>query len=320
MNVVYLGNYRHSFCTEVHITRELEALGHQVVRVQERPGGGTIDDVAALEATAHESLAEVVFWQRTWGMPPAETTALWRRLEADGIKTASYHLDLYLGLHRQRDIAGDPFWSTGTVFTPDGNLASEEWFRDHGIRHVWSPPAVVSDELADVMPGTKCDEYDYDVVFVGSPGTHYHGEWPWRGELIAALERRYRKRFRRFGGDMPGGPVRGMDLNDLYATARVVVGDSCFAHPKQWYWSDRPMETYGRGGIMAFPRITLLQKMLGPYPTYEVGDMRSVFEAVDYLLDHQENARAWSQAAVRHIRSEHTYQARMERALMTLGD
>jgi hypothetical protein len=318
MNVLYVGNYRHPWCTEVHVTRDLERLGVFVQRFQEPPGGGTLDTLSDIERDALAYDIDVVFWQRTWGLPHRETTQLWRNLEAQGIKTASYHLDLYVGLARQRKVKGDPFWTTGTVFTPDGGLASEEWFKAQGINHVWSPPAVVSDELADVMPGSHRDEYDFDVVFVGSAPEHYHPEWTWRREMLDALKARYGDRFARFGGDTPGGPVRGQDLNDLYATARVVVGDSCFARWDQWYWSDRPMETIGRGGNLLFPHIELLERMLGPYPNYQVGDVKNLLLTVDWMLERPE-PRAWIAPTIQRIREEHTYVQRMERALRVLS-
>ena len=131
MRIVYLGNYLHAHCTEVHLSRELERLGHEVVRLQEEPGGvghrnfrGTGDRIMHL-CTSEPT--DLFLWTRTWGLPP-EATHTWRALESYGVKTASYHLDLYWGLEREARMALDPFWTTQYVFTPDGDPRSAEKF------------------------------------------------------------------------------------------------------------------------------------------------------------------------------------------------
>ena len=132
------------------------------------------------------------------------------------------------------------------MFTPDGDPASEAWFAEQGINHVYVPPAVVSDECT---VGNYRPELDHDVIFVGSK--HYHPEWPHRGELLAWLEATYGDRFKRYGGDVQ--VMRGQDLNDLYASAKVVVGDSLCLPGHTRYWSDRYYETVGRGGFLIAP-------------------------------------------------------------------
>ena len=106
VTVLYVGNYLHSFCTEAHIARDLEALGHKVVRFQEPPGGGDLATLQKIEKAAEG--VDLVLWTRTWGLP-REATDMWRRIEARGVATASYHLDLYVGLQRQAKVEHDPF-------------------------------------------------------------------------------------------------------------------------------------------------------------------------------------------------------------------
>lgn len=317
MNILYIGNYQAPWCTEVHIARELERLGHHVDRFQEPPGGGTSRTLDRIEHHAARRGTHLVLWTRTWGLP-AEATAMWRRLEARGITTASYHLDLYYGLDRERNVTADPFWTTGWVFTPDGNPDAGAWFAGQGIAHRYMPPAVVSDECATVMPGRPRAEFDYDVVFVGSYG--YHPEWPWRVELIDQLAATYGPRFRRFGGDTKPGPIRGQDLNDLYATAKVVVGDSCFAHRGQRYWSDRPYEAWGRGAFMVFPRIDALATQLGIiYPHFDAGDFAAVHQAVEQGLDDPQMRTSVQARLTATVADQHTYRHRLAEALTTMG-
>lgn len=325
--IAYLGNFQHPWCTEVHLARELEGLGHAVHRIQEPPGGAEATFLPVIETQAGEFGADVLFFQRTWGLP-AEATALWRRLEASGCLTASYHLDLYRGLAREERLHRDPFWTTGYVFTPDGNPESQEWFEAQGINHHYMPPGVVSDEC---YRGTFRPELAHDVVFVGSLG--YHPEYPWRGEMIGRLESAYGDRFVRYGGDTGytvggkrhAGPIRGAHLNDLYASAKVIVGDSCFAHRGQRYTSDRPWETTGRGGFIVNPRIDMLRHLL-PIPAidyFEPADFGSLRAVIDHWLvtfDRDPALRTeLTGTSLEWVREHGSYRNRLAGALEVIG-
>jgi hypothetical protein len=173
--IAYIGNFTASWCTEVHLAREMRALGHHVQQFQEpHPGEDPHRFLRYVEQWCLENRPLALMFTRTWGLP-YEATALWRRLEANGTATMSYHLDLYVGLQREAGILNDPFWRTQYVFTPDGDPDSQRFFQEQGINHYWLSPAVVSDEA---VHGNYRPSYDYDVVFVGSYG--YHDEWPWR--------------------------------------------------------------------------------------------------------------------------------------------
>jgi hypothetical protein len=323
--IAYIGNYTAPWCTEVHIARDLEHLGHTVQKFQEplRADDDKYAFMQRVEAWCTEHRPDVLLFTRTHGLPP-EAIAMWRRLEALGIRTASYHLDLYVGLDRERGILDDPFWRTQYVFTPDGDPASEEFFQRAGINHHWISPGVVSDECTR---GMFRDEYNYDVVFVGSYG--YHPEWPWRTQLIDYLANRYGKRFKRFGGDVAPGPVRGQDLNDLYATARVVVGDSLHLPGHTRYWTDRYFETIGRGGFLIAPIIEGLDAFLVDQEHYvgynhplvpndplSVSDaLYGVGDLVDYWLEHPAGREQIATTGQAHVAARHTYKHRLARAL-----
>lgn len=317
--VTYLGNYRHHWCTEVHVSRELESLGHDVLRFQEPPGGGDEATLHQLHRAALDFGSDLLLWTRTWGLP-RDAIATWRALEQRGVQTASFHLDLYVGLRRVAGLRDDPFWRTGTVFTPDGDDHSAVVFENLGINHVWSPPAVVSDEC---HPGTYRSELDRDVVFVGSPASSYHREWAHRGELLAFLERCCRRRgwsFERFGPRAT--VVRGQDLNDLYASARCVVGDSLSLPGHERYWSDRPYETAGRGGFLLMPRVPGLETHFtsGEHLLFwSIGDFAELELQLDWALDHPEERARIAAAGQAHVRENHTYRHRLERVMDGLG-
>lgn len=316
LRICYLGNYRHHHCTEVHVARELEALGCHVDRVQEPPGGGDEGFLRTLYARAVGGRADLLLWTRTWGLPE-KASGLWRRLERAGVQTASLHLDLYVGLKREAGLDADPFWRTGTVITPDGDPYSAGVFKAHGIHHVYSPPAVVSDECT---PGTFKPRLAYDVVFVGSGGRSYHEEWPHRGRLLEHLQDRYAHNFARFGSG--ARVMRDQDLNDLYASARVVVGDSLALAGHVNYWSDRPYETVGRGGFLLMTRVPGLEQHFtdGEHLRFwGAGEFDQLDELIDrYLADPDERLRI-STSGQAHVRAHHTYQHRLAVILERLG-
>jgi len=75
--------------------------------------------------------------------------------------------------------------------------------------------------------------------------------------------------------------VRGEALNQIYANAKIVVGDTLnldFKYP--WYSSDRLFEVTGRGGFMIYPDIEGLD-------TFFERDKEIVFYTQDEIQKHQ---------------------------------
>lgn len=328
-SVAYIGNFSAPWCTEVHIARDLEALGCEVHRIQEpNDPGHNIKTVRRLRNEVAEARPDLLLWTRTWGLHPTATENLWRWAESRGVVTASYHLDLYLGLQREADMMSDPFWTTGHVFTPDGNKRSEDEFWNRGINHHFMPPAIVSDEC---VPGEFREEYAHDVVFVGSRG--YHKEWPWRPELIDGLKAHYGDRFAHYGGEgLPtvrsgfhnGELEEGLWLNDLYRSAKVVVGDTLNLPGNQKYISDRYFEVMGRGGLLVAPYVPVLDD-LGFHDgkhlvMYGERDLDAVIRLVDMMLDTDNVYRTQIRANGQYfVRDNHTYKQRLAEALRIMG-
>ncbi|HUV11822.1 MAG TPA: glycosyltransferase, partial [Acidimicrobiia bacterium] len=239
-----------------------------------------------------------------------------RSIELRGVVTASFHLDLYVGLNRENTLDGDPFWETGFVFTPDGDPASEAIFAERGIRHVWSPPAVWQDEC---VMGNVDAQFNQDVVFVGSY-PYPHAEWAYRNTLVEWLRNTYGARFQRYGGGTT--VVRNMPLNDLYRTARVVVGDSlCPGFTKRNYWSDRLTETLGRGGALVWPEIPGVAEqgfVDGEHlRIYQFGDFDQLHTIIDEMLADPEGTRAMAERGQAFVLENHTYIQRMSALLET---
>lgn len=287
MKIAYIGNFEPRHSTENHVRLSLEELGHEVIKIQENccsPHG--------IETVVMHEGCELVLYTRTWGLPGPEMLALWQRFKDRGVKTVSYHLDLYCKIARSdlyerlepwgvTGIHNDPFWRTEYVCTVDGDPESQEFFEGLGINHHWVRAGVFGREcyLEDLPE-------EFPLIFVGSYG--YHPEWPWRPYLIDWLRATYPRQFSLH--PEPGKPaVRNEALNQLYAQSGVCVGDSLipeFKHER--YWSDRVYETLGRGGFLIHPFIPGMELEFTDGEDivfFEHGNVEDLKAKIDFYLD-----------------------------------
>lgn len=306
--VAYIGNFTRPWCTETHVAGSLEQLGHTVARVQENE-----IDWAALPGID----ADLVLWTRTWAVDtPAALQAL-DELRARRIPTVSYHLDRWWGLEREHQVMSEPFFRTDLVITPDDQ--AEQWAAA-GVNHMWMPPAVYAAECGLVAPNPR--RWPYDVVFVGSYPYPHPGWAAYRHQTVTRLRRRYGRRF----GILPrrGQSIRGRDLQELYATVPIIVGDSCLVGTPRRYTSDRIPETVGRGGLLIHPHVAgvtdgSLYTDREHLATYPLGDFDELLRLVDHYLDHRSEAEAIRTAGRAHVAVHHTYEIRMRTVLDTVA-
>lgn len=287
----------------------LEAMGHTVVRLQEdqTPWG------ACVAATTD---AQMFLWTKTWSIDEEGGHLALAEIRRMGVPSASFHLDRYVGLDREEQITHDPFWRTDAVFTADGG--SQEAFRAYRVNHHWLPPAVYDAECGIGRPNRR--RFPHRVVFVGSV-PYPHAEWaPYRAELLDRLTGHLGDDF----GVWPQRrqPIRGQALADLYATADVVIGDSCLVGQPARYWSDRIPETLGRGGFLIHPEVEGLEEWYrdGDHlVTYPVGDFDAMLALVDEYLDDAEMRQAIGHEGQAIVLGRDTYRHRMASVIETLG-
>lgn len=309
--ITFLGNFRVDYSSESHHAKTLEDLGYRVVRMQETESN-------SVDIFREAMGSDLFIWIHTHGWKTQGSLTMEEvlvQLKAAGIPTMTYHLDLWLGISREADLKRHTVYKDiGHFFTVDSKMA--KWFDANTSVKGHYLSAGVYDKEATYKPA----ELVNDVIFVGSK--NYHPEWPYRPELINWLDDTYGQRFKHFGG---GGreSVRGQALNDLYASTKVVVGDTlCMRFKYPDYWSDRIYETLGRGGFLIHPYISGLEREFEDKKHvvfYEYGNFNQLRDLVDYYLEHDEEREAIRLAGHELVKNNYTYKNRWQTILKELG-
>lgn len=298
MKITFVGNFNVDFTSETHHANSLVSLGHQVKRLQE---GQTSTD----QILEYGLKSKLVVWVHTHGWQTVGSisiTDLSNRLREAGVPLITYHLDLWMGLKRQDDLDSEYYKALHHFFTVDKLMA--DYLNDHTNTIGHFLPAAVYDREAYMHPDYDPENFEHDIIFVGS--RNYHPEWLYRPQLIDWLTVNY-PNFVHVGPDGIG-VVRGEALNRLYAKSKIAIGDTLnigFDYP--YYSSDRLWESIGRGAFTIYPAIT----GLGEYFTnneevsyYTHGDFEDLRKKIDFYLEHAEERER--------IRLQGNYRARLE--------
>lgn len=304
ITVIYIGAFIPEHSTENEIRRALESLGVTVRTFEEGEPG------AWPEATAAISTSDVVLWTRTAGnlkrIPHDVQQKMVARAHDRGVPVIGYHLDIWWGLARQREVLTEPYFRLVDRFCSADGGHDEQW-AEIGVAHRWFPPAVSEFEC---VPGFPKDHFEHDVVFVGSWQGGYHEESVHRFDLVNHLRREWNAEFYPRDGQPA---VRGDDLRDLYASVKIAVGDSCLSNGR--YCSDRIPETTGRGAFLAHPYTEQVipglwqpDEHLG---AWHEGEWDQLDDLLGYYLGNDSERVAVAKAGREHTLLFHTYTVRM---------
>lgn len=321
MKIGFLGNFGVDYSSENHHKRSLEALGHTVIAMQEG-----VATTAEIQSVCANEPVDMLVWVHTHGWNTPETNGitvpmLFMDLRERGIETLTYHLDLWFGIERQKDLEQDPFYkSIGHFFTVDKLMA--DWFNDntqvqgHYIHAgVFDQECYMADKLDQPYP-------NLNTIFVGSRG--YHHEWPYRPQLIDWLKETYGENFTHVGGDGMIPTTRGAALNQLYANSKVAIGDSlCINFEYPYYWSDRVYETLGRGGFLIHPYIEGMETDFedGKHLVfYKFGDFDDLKKKIDYYLENETERELIRNQGHQHVKTNHTYKNRWADIIKTVTE
>lgn len=309
MKIVFVGNHSVDYSSETHHCKTLESLGHEVIRVQE----GRVEGAKILSIAEN---ADLLIWIHThgWDTPGLISSGeVLHRLKEKGITTLTYHLDLWLGLAREKDLTTDDFYKHIQHFFSVDKLMAD-WFNKNTEVKGHYILAGVYDKECYIHPDYDPKNFENDIIFVGS--RNYHPEWPWRPQLVDWLKETYGDRFKHYGNDGLG-TVRGDALNRLYAKTKVVVGDSlCPGFDYPFYSTDRLFETTGRGGFLIYPEIP---KLFGVFENrityYKFKDLNGLKNQIDFYLENDEKREELRMEAHNHTKNNHTYVQRWQEIL-----
>lgn len=310
LRVALLGNHGVSYSSESHYALTFEALGHTVLRIQE--GDVRATDIASI---VRDFNADLFFHVQTRGLAITGGTELERqRMYQDiPVPKVGYHLDLFFGLDRAEYVHTDPYFTGMDYFFSTDNGHDDEWGAA-GVNHYYLPPGVYHAECYDALPNPR---YSSDIAFVGSWKSYAHEEhWQVRRQMLQTLRRRYGRRFKCWP---QGQAVRGTDLTELYASVKVVVGDSCLAGKVRGYWSDRVAETTGRGGFLVHPYVPGILDVHPNLVTYEPGNWTQLVEKVDYFLANDSDRELSRKQNAEYTRTHNTYLNRLSMILEAIG-
>jgi len=303
MTILYFGVFEKPFDTEVYVSNTLESMGHTVIRKQVNEVNPT-----QLEALLKEKY-DFILLSKSWFQ--GDTTRCKFALKQCPTLRVGWFWDLCWGTNREHLVFDHPLFDADLVFTTDGG--NQESFARIGVNHsvlrqgIYEPEAVL---------GNVRQEYRYDVIFVGTDVHSNAFNWSYRGTLLTFLKNTYGPRFKHFG---KGKEIRNQELNDLYASAKVVVGDSV-VRPK--YWSNRIYETLGRGGFLIFPEIEGMNdfEKYKHYIPYKIGDFEGLKEKIDYFIFHDKERDDIRMAGFEHCRANHTYTIRCKELVERINE
>lgn len=312
MKILFIGNHSVDFSTETHHRKTFEKLGHTVIQIQE-------NKCSMAEILLHlNDDVDMLYWTHThsWRIgTDDEVKRMFEYAKSIGVPTVGYHLDLWLGLEREKDLHNDSYWGIEHFFTVD-KLMADYLNENTNTKGYYLPAGVFEDECYMAEPDTK--RFPHPIIFTGSKG--YHSEYPYRPQLIDWLHKTYGNAFAHYGGG--GKPsLRGHDLNVLYASAKIVIGDTlCKNFDYPYYFSDRLFEVTGRGGFMIFPKIKGVEFMfdVDELALYNYGEFDKLEKDINHFLVNEEKREAMRLAAHNRTKSTHTYTHRLSHVIETI--
>lgn len=308
MIIGFIGNFQVPYSTENERKWAFEKLGHKVVTFQENltTSQQLLDKINEIDLLVYShthdpsyaiaGLREVFFEYKNKGVP-----------------TASAHLDRWAWLERERDVWKEATWFTEYIFMADTSPEAVELYNRYNLNWHYLKPAVSEKECYLAQP--DLEKYPHEIIFTGSKG--YHPEYPFRKKLLDYLENTYGDNFGHYGNDGIA-VIRQDDLNTLYASAKIVVGDSCFGGRPN-YVSDRYFEVRGRGGFLLHPQTKGVDSVGVVF--YEKENLEDLSKKINYYLAHNKLRNEKKIAGHEWVKKHETYTHRAQEILEVIfGD
>jgi len=309
MTILFLGNFSAEFSSENYYRKTLHDMGHHVIALQERVA-------TAQDILSHKKIDAFV-WVHTHGWDTPGMLDVLKEFCNQGIPTLGYHLDLYMPLERWKQYENSDYFKVQHFFTVD-QLMSEWLNKNTATNGHYIPAGCYEGDCYLGKPDYQ--KYPHEIIFTGAKT--YHPEYPYRGQLIEWLQKNYGSKFAHYGngGGLP--VVRGPELNNLYASAKIVIGDTlCKNFDYPYYFSDRLFEVPGRGGFMIFPYIKGLEwmyKIGEEIESYEYNNFQQLENKINHYLRAPVEREKIKLAGHNKVKAVHTYRKRWEYILENL--
>jgi spore maturation protein CgeB len=248
---------------EEYIARSFEQIGCEVMRISK-----TFPPMQIIERIKNFN-ADIILYNK-WNIT-REQMPLIQMLRREGKKTVCWLFDLYFDYAREYLVKNMWYFGSEYVFTTDGG--HQDRFDELGINHKCLRQGIYRDECI-LLPFEKPE---HKIIFVGSDSPIY----PERSRIIRELKVEW-------FGRKNTNEIRGMELNKLYAKTKIVIGDSFYS---PYYWSNRVVETLGRGGFLIHQEVEGLKEAYPYLVTYKRGDIDDLKSKISYYLSHEDERR-----------------------------
>lgn len=297
--IIYIGDFIASYATENYITYAFRELGNKVITMQYNHIN--FENPKQCVRELEEYRPDIILFSKA--KPKGEPEKVIELLKENGITTVCWLFDLYIDIqnrHIQLKNKNAPF-NCKYLFSTDGG--HQERFKEMGIDHKLLRQGIY-DKEAILYDRKKI----YGVIFVGSD---FFGT---RKNMLDGLKMTYGLKFKRFGFPFTQ-EIRGLKLNELYASTKIVVGDS---QPSPKYWSNRIYETLGRGGFLIHPYVEGLEEEFEigkDLVCYPYGDNAKLHELIDYYLENDDEREAIRKHGFETVKNKYTYKKRCEELL-----
>lgn len=263
MKIIYIAKFKKMWGEE-YIARGFESLGHKVGRID--VGTRLKDIIRDIDGFKPDI---VIFAKFTH--PYAQTVI--DHCKKNKIKTVCWVFDLYWNYAREYQL-NTPAFTADYVFTTDGG--NHDWSK-YGINHNCVRQGIFERECVMLE-----SEKEIDVLFVGS----FNPNNAERNKILKLVAEDFNFTWI---GKSDDNEVRGMRLNELYAKTKVVIGDSVYSPS---YWSNRVVETLGRGGFLIHVEVEGIKEEYPHLVTYKRGDYEDLKNKIEYYLSHDKERNA----------------------------
>lgn len=280
--IAFIGKFQRLH-DEEYIARSFESLGHTVFRFPPEVS------LRSLFNKIDEEKIDVCLFNK---YEPHEGGDLFlKELRNRNVTSVCWLFDLYFGYPREYLVYEASYFRADVVATTDGG--HDDMWPKHRINHVCVRQGIYKPEC--VLMSSDPDDA---IAFIGNDNPLNKD----RVKITTQLQQHYGGRFKWYG-KRDTNELRGMDLNILYAQTKIIVGDSVWS---PHYWSNRVVETLGRGGFLIHVDVPGIREEYPDLVTYERGNFEDLKSKIDYYMTHEDERKEIVRRNHRHVFERYT--------------